>query len=139
MANNPFIEEIQPKEIPAMVYSANANIGELLRKSLVIIGFAEIKVVADEAAALEAMDGVPPKVVIMYVNMKDANDLATAKNINKKRASTDRRTPKIAALMNPTSDDILTAKKEGFWDILPLPATPGIIAQRLETVLTRLD
>jgi len=105
-----------------------------------MIGFTQIQVVSDEASALEAMGSfAPPRVVVMFANMKNAHDFSIVKNINKKRASTNRRTPKILAMMNPSSDEIVKAKAEGFWDVLPLPATPNVLAGRLETVMTRLD
>lgn len=140
MSDNPFRKSISPEEIPALIYSENTKIGALLHKSLTMIGFTQIKVVSDEVSALEAMSSfAPPRVVIMFANMKDAHDLSIAKKINKKRASTNRRTPKILAMMNPSLDEIVKAKAEGFWDVLPLPATPKILAGRLETVMTRLD
>lgn len=139
MSENPFCTTISPAELPALVYSQNAKIGELLEKSLSQIGFVKIKVVSSEADAVQAMGDFLPRVVILFANIGDAADLAIVKAINKTRASTNRRTPKILAMLTPSLEDILTAKGEGFWDVLPLPATVNVIAGRLETVITRLD
>jgi len=75
----------------------------------------------------------------MFANIRDEGDMAMVKAINITRAATNRRTPKILAMMKPSLDDIVKAKGEGFWDVLPLPATINAIAGRLETVITRLD
>ena len=139
MSDNPFRTSISPAELPALIYSQNTKIGELLEKSLGQIGFVHIKVVDSEAAAVQAMGDFLPRVVILFANIGDAGDLAIVKAINKTRASTNRRTPKILAMLTPSLDDIVKAKGEGFWDVLPLPATVNVIAGRLETVITRLD
>lgn len=139
MSDNPFRTTISPKELPALIYSQHGKIGELLERSLGQIGFEKIKVVGTEADAVQAMGDFLPRVVILFANIGDAADLAIVKAINKTRASTNRRTPKILAMLNPSLDDIVKAKGEGFWDVLPLPATVNAIAGRLETVITRLD
>jgi PleD family two-component response regulator len=139
MSNNPFRNTISPGRSPVLIYSKNAIIGELLHKTLAMIGFSMVKVVDDEASAIESLDSFAPKAVIMFANMKDVQELRTVKIINKTRASDNRRTPKILALMHPSAEQIVKAKADGFWDVLSLPATPNALSGRLETVMTRLD
>ena len=139
MGNNPFIQSIDPEKIPVVVYCANPKVGDLLHKCLEQVGFTQVKVANDEGVALQEMEEFLPRLVIIVADLSDPLSLATAHRIHKKRVPTNRQTPKVLALIKPDANDLLRAKEEGYWDIIPLPTTPQTLGNRLETVMTRID
>lgn len=139
MSNNLFRDTIDPGRLTVLIHCPSDRVGGLLRKSFEAIGCRDVHLVADAEAAVAAIDEVLPNLVVMVSDIADPAKLADAQRINRKRVRTDRRTPKVLGLMSPGIDDILEAKKAGFFDVLPLPITPNGLRDRLETVLTRMN
>ena len=139
MSNNPFRGSIDLAQVSAMVYSDDLRIARLLDMCLKQINCQKVLVTDTVDAATKAIDDILPQLVIIVSDLHDPKRLADAQRINKKRARSKGRTPKVLALLKPSVDDIVKAKGEGFFDVLPLPVTPQTLFNRLETVLTRLD
>lgn len=139
MSNNLLRETIDTSRLRVMVFCENPRYGVLLRRSLEMIGCSDIHVIANADDAVASIDSLLPRVVFIVSDVNDPAKLESAQRINKKRAATLRRTPKILALLSPGPDAIMAAKTAGFFDVLPLPATPAVLFDRLETVLTRMD
>lgn len=139
MGNNLLRGTIDTGALKVLVYCEDARIGGLLDKSLEKIGCTGTTVADSVDAAVAAMDDLVPSLVIMVSDVGDPEKLEQVRRINRKRVLSKGRTPKILGLISPSIDDIMKAKKAGFYDVLPLPVTPNGLMDRLETVLTRMD
>lgn len=108
-------------------------------KNLVLAGCENVDEYHEAADTIEAIDRISPSLIIIIANLNIAEELEAALQINKKRAITKQRTPKILGMIKPTPKDILKAKKANFFDIIPLPQSPIALANRIQTVVSRFN
>lgn len=125
--------------LKGLIVSPNARVASLLEKSMKAIGVGRIKSAPDADVACALIDDYVPRFVLIYADIANDAQLKMALTINKKRAPSNRLTPKIPALARPTADQILLAREQGFYDVIPLPTTPSAMRLKLDAVFSRMD
>ncbi len=139
MGHNPNTGTIDISKIEVIVHSSDTVISGFMVRSLVAIGYQKSEICQDVETTFEAIDRILPNLVIIIVNAGNPTEWEDAYQINKKRAVNNQRTPKVLGLIKPSADDLLKAKKDGFFDIIALPMPSGALAGRIETVISRLN
>lgn len=122
-----------------MIHSHDQKLAELLGKCLAMIGCSKVRTTLDTDEAEDTIDSFEPALVIIVSDINSKTSMEAAKRVNQKRVHTNRRTPKVLALLKPSGDDIVTAKEKGFYDVLPLPLTPETLRGRIETIMQRVS
>lgn len=139
MANNMFIKEMNVACTHLLIFTPREAVASYLSKVAALAGFARVSVAHTYEDAEKAIHSRDPDVVLMSASTKKAEELLVARRVNKIWKNNRRRTPKILALPAPAEQDIAIAKRFGFYDIMPLPVTPGILRSRIEKVLENIE
>lgn len=139
MGNNASPQSVEIEDLRIIVHAHDKAIAALMVKNLVLAGCENVDEYHEAADTIEAIDRISPSLIIIIANLNIAEELEAALQINKKRAITKQRTPKILGMIKPTPKDILKAKKANFFDIIPLPQSPIALANRIQTVVSRFN
>lgn len=139
MANNMFVPAQRPATISLLVYSRSPGVARYLTAAARRADIACTWVATSYDEAYEIIQGEDPDVVIIHADLRQRDHFFEARRVNKIWKNNRRRTPKIFAVAAPSAEDLTLVRHFGFYDIMPLPTGPGVLASRITSALENLD